>query len=289
MPGYLDNNSNLSFGWAAGEDTWGPAMNRSLRQMAYAGLNPTVKNSTTSTPPTSPTLGDKYIVAAGPTGAWSTYNANDIAVWGRGLVNPATPAWQRFQPQKGWVIYNEATDNLVSYNGSAWVLASGAGESNVQSDWTETDTASDAFIQNKPEIPDAIWKDATPFRFNRTLTAGVPVNNFRIGSLNLNPIGTRLPGLPGYGLRIRIDENQTYTVPANTTFTYSVSRPDGRFISINNASAVDPRDSSFISTLPAGADPVAFSNFIVSVTINSGTGGAIDVTFIFTGGPKLVA
>ena len=29
----------------------------------------------------------------------------------------------------------------------------GGGEENVQSDWTETDTASDAYIQNKPTIP----------------------------------------------------------------------------------------------------------------------------------------
>ena len=31
----------------------------------------------------------------------------------------------------------------------------GSGEANVQSDWTETDTASDAYIQNKPTIPAA--------------------------------------------------------------------------------------------------------------------------------------
>ena len=38
----------------------------------------------------------------------------------------------------------------------------GGGEDNVQSDWTETDTADDSYIQNKPTIPDLPTKPANP-------------------------------------------------------------------------------------------------------------------------------
>ena len=121
MAGYLDSASNITFGWSVNDDSWGVPTNRSLRQLAYIGSQTTVKNITTSAPPSSPMIGDKYIVAASPTGAWAAYNQGDVAVWGRSLATPATVRWQRFQPMKGWRFYNEDTDQMVRYNGTAWI------------------------------------------------------------------------------------------------------------------------------------------------------------------------
>ena len=48
--------------------------------------------------------------------------------------------------------------NLPPYYALCYIIknsAAAGGDSNVQSNWTETDTASDAYIQNKPSIPSA--------------------------------------------------------------------------------------------------------------------------------------
>ena len=290
MPGYLDTKSNITFGWADAENDWGGPTNRSLRQLAYAGIHPTVKNTTTSTPPTSPTLGDKYIVAPGPSGAWASYNANDIAVWGRGLLTPATPAWQRFIPMTGWQMYNEADNTLLAYNGTSWAGISGSGGgASVQANWAQTDTTAADYIQNKPFIDTPIWGDASAFNFTQTLTAGIGVTGIRMGSFTLNPIGSRLPGSAGYGVRINIDGSQTYTLPSNTIISYTIIRPNGTNLSINNRAPTDPRDDLFISTVPSGGGARGLSSFSVAFDMTSNTGGAVNVTFNMTAGPKIDA
>lgn len=88
-------------------------------------------------------------------------------------------------PVDGWTVNVKDTDYTYRYNGSAWVaisanaipqattsvnglmtttqvtkldgIATGA-EVNVQSDWDVTDSSSDAFIKNKPTIPDISTK-----------------------------------------------------------------------------------------------------------------------------------
>ena len=52
----------------------------------------------------------------------------------------------------------EADGRVLTVDSGAWVAADatgmGGGEENVQADWDATDTTSDAYIQNKPTIPD---------------------------------------------------------------------------------------------------------------------------------------
>ena len=50
-----------------------------------------------ATPPGSPTDGQRWIVAASPTGAWSGH-ATEIAAWQDG-------AWRFFAPRTGWLAY----------------------------------------------------------------------------------------------------------------------------------------------------------------------------------------
>lgn len=72
------------------------------------------KDKDLATPPVSPAIGDTYIVAASPTGAWSGH-ATHIAIW-----NGST--WDFYTPIKGWRFYVD--DELVYYrfNDSAWVI-----------------------------------------------------------------------------------------------------------------------------------------------------------------------
>jgi hypothetical protein len=66
-------------------------------------------------PPGSPADGQRWLVAASPTGAWSGHAA-DIAGWQDG-------AWRFYAPRTGWLAYVVDEGVLLGWNGSAWVDA----------------------------------------------------------------------------------------------------------------------------------------------------------------------
>lgn len=66
-----------------------------------------------STPPASPTTGDRYIVAASPTGAWSG-KANHIATHDGA-------AWEFHAPEPGWLAFVLDENGLLVWSGSAWL------------------------------------------------------------------------------------------------------------------------------------------------------------------------
>ncbi|MBN9264732.1 MAG: DUF2793 domain-containing protein, partial [Hyphomicrobium sp.] len=70
-------------------------------------------------PPVSPADGDRYIVAAGGTGAWTGHDL-EIAAFQDG-------AWAFFAPRSGWRAWIVGESALRAWNGSAWV-AMGGGE-----------------------------------------------------------------------------------------------------------------------------------------------------------------
>lgn len=70
-----------------------------------------VIDRTLATPPSSPSEGAAYIVAASPTGAWSGY-ANYVALYFSG--------WKFKAPQTGWRAFDRNADKVVYYTGSAW-------------------------------------------------------------------------------------------------------------------------------------------------------------------------
>lgn len=72
-----------------------------------------VINRTTATPPGSPTQGDRYLIAASPTGAW-TGQAGSVAFYLNG-------AWKFSTPKEGWWLWDAATDKMFRYTGAAWL------------------------------------------------------------------------------------------------------------------------------------------------------------------------
>lgn len=93
---------------------------RALLRAIDAGLFPVVIDHTLATPPASPANGDRYIVAASPTGAWAG-KTNDFAVWT--TDNPAAPSgeWEFYAPENGWTIYSRVAAGQLTWNGTAWI------------------------------------------------------------------------------------------------------------------------------------------------------------------------
>lgn len=91
--------------------------NEAIR-MADALVQIAVLDRNASTPPTTPANGDRYIVAAAPTGAWAG-QANAIAAWQDG-------AWAFFAPRAGWLAWIVDESALAVWTGSAWVPAIGS-------------------------------------------------------------------------------------------------------------------------------------------------------------------
>ena len=167
MPGYLDQVSGITFGWADGEDDWGGPTNRSLRQLAYAGLHKAVEERSVNRPPIEPpALGDSYIVGRSPGGAWVSFSPNDIAVYGRAEGDPATLGWISYTPRKGFFLYDASADTMVLYDGTSWRNYSGGssgGGSSLLSIFTDNSltgsglTASDRLRVNWNDQPQADW------------------------------------------------------------------------------------------------------------------------------------
>ncbi len=65
-------------------------------------------------PPGAPGDGDRYIVAAGATGAWAGWE-NSIAYYVDG-------AWMRIIPKAGWRAWLDDEQAIVIFDGAAWVL-----------------------------------------------------------------------------------------------------------------------------------------------------------------------
>ena len=73
-----------------------------------------------TTPPVSPTDGDRHIVGAGSTGAWAGHD-HGIAAYQDG-------AWAFFAPRPGWRAWIISEGALCAWNGSAWVTVGDGGD-----------------------------------------------------------------------------------------------------------------------------------------------------------------
>ena len=78
----------------------------------------TVLSRSLATPPGSPSNGDRYIIAASPTGAW-TGHATHVTVWFNG-------AWTFYVPKKGWISGCQDESQILWFDGTAWQVLAGA-------------------------------------------------------------------------------------------------------------------------------------------------------------------
>lgn len=77
-----------------------------------------VKSRSVITPPSTPTIGDRYIISSGASGVWSG-KTNQIAHY--------NTAWEYYTPQIGWSTFVDAENKNYVFNGTDWVRS---GEAN---------------------------------------------------------------------------------------------------------------------------------------------------------------
>lgn len=85
--------------------------NEALR-MLDAAIQIAVLDRTRTVPPPMPAEGERHVVAAGASGAWSGH-AQAIATWQDG-------AWAFLAPRAGWCIWSIADDIVLVFDGAAW-------------------------------------------------------------------------------------------------------------------------------------------------------------------------
>lgn len=106
-----DPNLGLTYGWTLGESGWKDGMDANLKKLgAVVGLS--VKDRDLVTPPASPADGDRYIIPAAATGAWSG-RTSQIAVRIGG-------AWEFHVPKVGWLCFIEDEAVLSAYKAAGW-------------------------------------------------------------------------------------------------------------------------------------------------------------------------
>lgn len=71
-----------------------------------------VKDKDLTSPPGSPSEGDKYIVGASATGAWSGYDTY--------ITGYYNGAWEFYNPRAGWTTYVEDEDLFLTYRNLVW-------------------------------------------------------------------------------------------------------------------------------------------------------------------------
>lgn len=106
-------NLGIEWAWAYRESGWKPGMDSNLIAVDTL-LHLAVINNTTTAPPGGPADGDRYLIPAGATGAWSG-KTDQIAVY----VLPET-AWRYYIPKTGWRCWVIDKEAIYVYTGSAW-------------------------------------------------------------------------------------------------------------------------------------------------------------------------
>lgn len=152
-------------------------VNENLRKSEIL-IMPTVVDSSTSSPPASPSDGDAHIVGSSPTGAWSTASENDIAAF----INNA---WTFFTPSEGWQVYDLDIGSLRIFTGSRWavihqMISSPSGSALSFVFQEEEITLSGASVESVVSFPNQCSVIGVTARVTEEIT-GASVASVRIG------------------------------------------------------------------------------------------------------------
>ena len=119
----VDNTENLALPYIMPSQSQKHVTHNEALRALDAVVQLAVADKDLGTPPSSPAPGARYIVGAGPTGAWSGH-ASDVAAWQDG-------AWAFYTPVAGWLAWVHDESRLYLYSGGGWTEAPGGGGSGL--------------------------------------------------------------------------------------------------------------------------------------------------------------
>lgn len=108
----MDNSPNLTLPYIQAAQAQKHITHNEAIRALDAIVHIAVLDRDVATPPPTPTEGDRYLIASGPTGAWAGH-AGDIAAWQDAM-------WNFYTPRRGWTLFVADEGILIVYNGSAW-------------------------------------------------------------------------------------------------------------------------------------------------------------------------
>lgn len=224
-----------------------------------------------STPPVSPSDGQRWIVAASPTGAWAGH-ANHIAAW-------QDDAWRFSIPQVGWLAYVTDENSLLAWDGSAWVAAIEFALNNLSHLGINTSADDTNRLAVKSDAVLLSHDDVTPGSGDMRVTLNKSAANKDAGFVFQDAFSTRaLFGLLG-----------------DNDFTVKVS-PDGsaffnaaRFFGL--CGRADMRDSArrrYAEWFPNVNTTTLNAIGLTTTTTGTATAAALAATSMFTQSPRLI-
>lgn len=108
-----------------------------------------VKDKDLTAPPASPANGDRYLVAANPTGAWAGKGGN--------IARYTGSTWEFFTPREGWLTHIDDEDAFYRHTGTAWVKHSGPASTGWGAPMgTATRTAFDTATVTLPQLAERL-------------------------------------------------------------------------------------------------------------------------------------
>jgi len=115
MASSTEPNSGIYHSWDLGENAWKAQMDANLKLIGRVGFQLSVIDRHLTSPPGSPSDGDRYIVASVATGDWTGMEGM-VAVYDGDLA-----AWVFYAPSEGWGAWVIDEGVRAYFTGGAWV------------------------------------------------------------------------------------------------------------------------------------------------------------------------
>jgi hypothetical protein len=224
-----------------------------------------------STPPGSPSEGQRWIVGASPTGAWAGH-ANHIAAW-------KDSAWQFSVPKTGWLAYVVDENSLLAWDGSAWVAAIEFALNNLSHLGINTSADTDNKLAVKSNSVSFSHDDVTPGTGDMRVSINKSAANKDAGFVFNDAWSPRAM----FGL-LADDDFMLKTSPDGNTF-YSAMR------AFASCGRLDVRDSArrWCAEWFANINTTTLNTFGLTATVaGTATAAALSATSLFTQSPRMI-
>ncbi|MCU0829394.1 MAG: DUF2793 domain-containing protein [Tabrizicola sp.] len=223
----------------------------------------TVINRTLSAPPALPSIGDRHIVAAAPTGAWAG-QAGRIALF-------AQTGWQFTQALPGWRAHVLAEGQTAVFNGLAWVAPSEGPLSVTQLGVAATADATNRLTVSSPATLLNHSGSGHQLKLNKAAATDTASLLFQTGFSGRAEMGTA--GSDDFSVKVSADGVTWFTAMDADGATGEVTVPQPLHLGGQAADPISPADGTLWLNTTSGEVKVRSGGLTLPV---GGGGGVTD-------------